>query len=323
MGADNVHAIKGERMYDTGSTTFMLICTMLVFLMTPGLAFFYGGLSRRKNVINTMLMCFGAIGLVGVLWIVAGWSLAYGGDGSSPFIGGLDQLLCLPVLNQVLLHQSVIGLETKTALDKLGVKPDIIIGCAGGGSNLGGLISPFMGEKLRGERDYRFIAVEPASCPSLTRGRYAYDFCDTGKVCPLAKMYTLGSGFIPSPNHAGGLRYHGMSSIVSQLYHDGYMEARSVEQTKVFEAAEQFARIEGILPAPESSHAIRVAIDEAVKCRETGEAKTIVFGLTGTGYFDMVAYEKFYNGEMRDFIPTDAQLAESFASLPQVPGLDE
>ena len=226
------------------------------------------------------------------------------------------------VLNQVLLHQSVIGLETKTALDKYGVVPDIIIGCAGGGSNLGGLISPFMGEKLRGERDYRFIAVEPASCPSLTRGRFAYDFCDTGKVCPLAKMYTLGSGFIPSPNHAGGLRYHGMSSIVSQLYHDGYMEARSVEQTKVFEAAEQFARIEGILPAPESSHAIRVAIDEAVKCRETGETKTIVFGLTGTGYFDMVAYEKFHNGEMRDFIPTDAQLAESFATLPQVPGLD-
>ena len=226
------------------------------------------------------------------------------------------------VLNQVLLHQSVIGLETKTALDKYGIVPDIIIGCAGGGSNLGGLISPFMGEKLRGERDYRFIAVEPASCPSLTRGRFAYDFCDTGKVCPLAKMYTLGSGFIPSPNHAGGLRYHGMSSIVSQLYHDGYMEARAVEQTKVFEAAEQFARIEGILPAPESSHAIRVAIDEAVKCRETGEEKTIVFGLTGTGYFDMVAYEKFHNGEMSDFIPTDTQLAESFASLPQVPGLD-
>ena len=227
------------------------------------------------------------------------------------------------VLNQVLLHQSVIGLETKTALDKYGIVPDIIIGCAGGGSNLGGLISPFMGEKLRGERDYQFIAVEPASCPSLTRGRFAYDFCDTGKVCPLAKMYTLGSGFIPSPNHAGGLRYHGMSSIVSQLYHDGYMEARAVEQTKVFEAAEQFARIEGILPAPESSHAIRVAIDEAVKCRETGEGKTIVFGLTGTGYFDMVAYEKFHNSEMRDFIPTDAQLAESFASLPQVPGLDD
>ena len=226
------------------------------------------------------------------------------------------------VLNQVLLHQSVIGLETKTALDKYGIVPDIIIGWAGGGSNLGGLISPFMGEKLRGERDYQFIAVEPASCPSLTRGRFAYDFCDTGKVCPLAKMYTLGSGFIPSPNHAGGLRYHGMSSILSQLYHDGYMEARSVEQTKVFEAAEQFARIEGILPAPESSHAIRVAIDEAIKCRETGEAKTIVFGLTGTSYFDMAAYEKFHNGEMSDFIPTDAQLAESFASLPQVPGLD-
>ena len=224
------------------------------------------------------------------------------------------------VLNQVLLHQSVIGLETKAALDKYGIVPDIIIGCAGGGSNLGGLISPFMGEKLRGEKDYRIIAVEPASCPSFTRGKFAYDFCDTGKVCPLAKMYTLGSNFIPSPNHAGGLRYHGMSSILSQLYHDGYMEATSVEQTKVFEAAEMFARVEGILPAPESSHAIRVAIDEAMKCKETGEEKTIVFGLTGTGYFDMVAYEKFHNGEMTDYIPTDEELAASFASLPKVPG---
>ena len=222
------------------------------------------------------------------------------------------------VLNQVLLHQSIIGLETKTALDKYGITPDIIIGCAGGGSNLGGLISPFMGEKLRGEKDYQIIAVEPASCPSLTRGKYAYDFCDTGKVCPLAKMYTLGSGFMPSPNHAGGLRYHGMSSTLSQLYDDGLMEARSVEQTSVFEAAEQFARIEGILPAPESSHAIRVAIDEALKCKETGEAKTIVFGLTGTGYFDMVAYEKYNNGEMSDYIPTDADLEPGFASLPKV-----
>ena len=226
------------------------------------------------------------------------------------------------VLNQVLLHQSIIGLETKAALDKYNIVPDIIIGCAGGGSNLGGLISPFMGEKLRGEKDYRFIAVEPASCPSFTRGKFAYDFCDTGMVCPLAKMYTLGSNFIPSPNHAGGLRYHGMSSILSQLYHDGYMEAVAVEQAKVFEAAEQFARIEGILPAPESSHAIRVAIDEALKCKETGEAKTIVFGLTGTGYFDMVAYEKFHNGEMTDYIPTDAELEASFATLPQVPGQD-
>ena len=226
------------------------------------------------------------------------------------------------VLNQVLLHQSVIGLETKAAMDKYGIQADIVIGCAGGGSNLGGLISPFVGEKLRGEADYRIIAVEPASCPSLTRGKFAYDFCDTGMVCPLAKMYTLGSNFIPSANHAGGLRYHGMSSILSQLYHDGYMEAVAVEQTKVFEAAEQFARIEGILPAPESSHAIRVAIDEAMKCKETGEAKTIVFGLTGTGYFDMVAYEKFHNGEMTDYIPTDAELEASFATLPQVPGQD-
>ena len=222
------------------------------------------------------------------------------------------------VLNQVLLHQSVIGLETQAALKKYDIKPDIIIGCAGGGSNLGGLISPFMGENLRGEANYKFIAVEPASCPSLTRGKFAYDFCDTGKVCPLAKMYTLGSGFIPSPNHAGGLRYHGMSSILSQLYHDGLMEARSVEQTAVFEAAEQFARVEGILPAPESSHAIRVAIDEALKCKETGEEKTIVFGLTGKGYFDMVAYEKFNNGEMSDYIPTDEDLKPGFDSLPKV-----
>ena len=222
------------------------------------------------------------------------------------------------VLNQVLLHQSVIGLETKAALDKYGIKPDIIIGCAGGGSNLGGLIAPFMGEKLRGEADYRFIAVEPASCPSLTRGKYAYDFCDTGMVCPLAKMYTLGSGFIPSPNHAGGLRYHGMSSTLSQLYADGLMEATSVEQTAVFQAAEQFARVEGILPAPESSHAIRVAIDEALKCKETGEEKTIVFGLTGTGYFDMMAYEKFHDGKMVDYVPTDEELQASFAKLPKV-----
>ncbi len=222
------------------------------------------------------------------------------------------------VLNQVLLHQSVIGLETKTALDKYDVKPDIIIGCAGGGSNLGGLISPFMAKKLEGKADYRFIAVEPSSCPSLTRGKYAYDFCDTGKVCPLSKMYTLGSGFIPSASHAGGLRYHGMTSTLSQLYDDGLMEARSVEQTKVFEAAEYFARVEGILPAPESSHAIRVAIDEAMKCKETGEQKTIVFGLTGTGYFDMMSYEKFHDGKMSDYIPTDEELEKSFAKLPKI-----
>ncbi|MCR4937841.1 MAG: TrpB-like pyridoxal phosphate-dependent enzyme [Lachnospiraceae bacterium] len=222
------------------------------------------------------------------------------------------------VLNQVLLHQSVIGLEAKAAFDKIGVKPDLIIGCAGGGSNLGGLIAPFMGEKLRGEADYRILAVEPASCPSFTRGKYAYDFCDTGMICPLAKMYTLGSDFIPAPNHAGGLRFHGMSSTLSQLYHDGFMEATTVKQTDVFEAAEYFARVEGILPAPESSHAIRVAIDEAKKCKETGEEKTILFGLTGTGYFDLVAYEKYNNGEMDDYIPTDAELAESIAKLPKI-----
>ncbi len=221
------------------------------------------------------------------------------------------------VLSQVLLHQTVIGLETKAACEKYGIKPDIIIGCAGGGSNLGGLLSPFMGEKLRGEADYRFIAVEPASCPSLTRGVYAYDFCDTGAVCPLAKMYTLGSTFIPSPNHAGGLRYHGMSSILSQLYHDGLIEARSVEQTAVFAAAQQFARVEGTLPAPESSHAIRAAVDEALKCKETGEEKTILFGLTGTGYFDMMAYQKFNDGEMSDYIPTDAELKASMDRMPK------
>ncbi len=221
------------------------------------------------------------------------------------------------VLNQVLLHQSVIGLETMTAMDKYGIKPDIIIGCAGGGSNLGGLISPFMGRKLRGEADYRFIAVEPASCPSLTRGKFAYDFCDTGHVCPLAKMYTLGSEFMPSPNHAGGLRYHGMSSILSQLYDDGLMEARAVEQTAVFEAAQQFARVEGILPAPESSHAIKAAIDEALECKKTGEEKTILFGLTGTGYFDMYAYKAFNDGTMTDYIPTDADLEKGFSQLPK------
>ena len=222
------------------------------------------------------------------------------------------------VLSQVLLHQTVIGLETKTAMEKYGIKPDIIIGCAGGDSNLGGLISPFVGEKIKGNADYRIIAVEPASCPSLTRGVYAYDFCDTGAVCPLAKMYTLGSTFIPSANHAGGLRYHGMSSVISQLYADGLIEARSVEQTAVFEAATKFARIEGTLPAPESSHAIRVAIDEALKCKETGEEKTILFGLTGTGYFDMYAYESYNNGTMGDYIPTDEELQKSISKMPKV-----
>ena len=221
------------------------------------------------------------------------------------------------VLNQVLLHQSVIGLETKTALDKYGEKADIIIGCAGGGSNLGGLIAPFMAEKLQGKANYRFIAVEPASCPTLTRGKYAYDFCDTGKVCPLSKMYTLGSGFIPAASHAGGLRYHGMTSTLSELYDKGLMEARSVKQTEVFEAAEYFARIEGILPAPESAHAIRVAIDEALKCKQSGEEKTIVFGLTGTGYFDMMSYEKFHDGKMSDYLPTEAELEKGFAGIPK------
>ena len=222
------------------------------------------------------------------------------------------------VLNQVLLHQSVIGLETKAALDKYDVTPDIIIGCAGGGSNLGGLIAPFMADQLEGKANYRFIAVEPASCPSLTRGKYAYDFCDTGRVCPLAKMYTLGSSFIPSPNHAGGLRYHGMTTTLSELHAQGLLEARAVEQTKVFEAAEYFARVEGILPAPESSHAIRAAIDEALKCKESGEKKTIVFGLTGTGYFDMMSYEKFHDGKMSDYIPTDEDLQVSLSKLPKV-----
>ena len=222
------------------------------------------------------------------------------------------------VLNQVLLHQSIIGQEAKIAMDKYGIKPDVIIGCAGGGSNLGGLIGPFMGEKLRGEADYQFIAVEPASCPSFTRGKYAYDFADTGQVCPLAKMYTLGADFMPSPNHAGGLRYHGMSPVLSELYDQGMMEARAVEQTSVFEAITEFARVEGILPAPESGHAIKVAIDEAKKCKETGEEKTILFGLTGTGYFDMYAYAAFNDGKMTDYIPTDEELEASFAKLPKI-----
>ena len=224
------------------------------------------------------------------------------------------------VLNQVLLHQSIIGLEAHAAMKKLGVKPDVVIGCAGGGSNLGGLIAPFMGEKLRGEADYRIVAVEPASCPSFTRGKFAYDFCDTGRVCPLAKMYTLGADFIPSANHAGGLRFHGMSSVLSQLYHDGLMEAVAVEQTKVFEAAQLFARTEGTLPAPESSHAIRAAIDEALKCKAEGREEVILFGLTGTGYFDMVAYQRYNDGTMSDYIPTDEDLAAGFAKLPVVPG---
>jgi len=222
------------------------------------------------------------------------------------------------VLNQVCLHQSIIGLETQAALKKLGVKPDVIIGCAGGGSNLAGLIAPFMGEKLRGEADYRFVAVEPASCPSLTRGRYAYDFCDTGRVCPLAKMYTLGSGFIPSANHAGGLRYHGMNSLLSELHDQKLLEATSVEQTKVFEAATLFARTEGTLPAPESAHAIRAAMDEALRCKAEGRSETIVFGLTGTGYFDMAAYGRYNDGQMSDYIPTDADLARGFAGLPDI-----
>ena len=222
------------------------------------------------------------------------------------------------VLNQVLLHQSIIGLETKLAMDKYGIVPDTIIGCTGGGSNLGGLIAPFMGEQLRGEAEYEFIGVEPASCPSFTRGVYAYDFCDTGMVTPLAKMYTLGSGFIPSANHAGGLRFHGMSPILSQLYADGYLKAVAVEQTEVFAAAEQFARTEGILPAPESAHAIKIAIDEALACKETGQAKTILFGLSGTGYFDMVAYQKYNDHQMSDYVPTDAELEEAMAALPPV-----
>ena len=222
------------------------------------------------------------------------------------------------VLNQVMLHQSVIGLETKAAMDKYDIKPDIIIGCAGGGSNLGGLIAPFMGEKIKGNADYRFIAVEPATCPSFTRGKYAYDYCDTGMVCPLSKMYTLGSGFIPAGTHSGGLRYHGMNSTLSQLYDDGLMEAVSVPQTEVFAAAEEFARVEGILPAPESSHAIKVAIDEALKCKETGEEKTILFGLTGTGYFDMMAYEKFHDGKMVDYVPTEEELQKGFSYLPKM-----
>jgi len=227
------------------------------------------------------------------------------------------------VLNQVLLHQSIIGLESAKAMEILGEYPDVVIGCAGGGSNLGGLIAPFMRDKLMGKTNPRIVAVEPASCPSLTRGRYAYDFCDTGHITPMARMYTLGSEFIPSANHAGGLRYHGMSPILSKLYHDGYMEAVSVEQTKVFEAAVAFSKCETILPAPESAHAIRTAMDEALRCKESGEAKTILFGLTGTGYFDMTAYQAYLDGTMTDYIPTDVDLEHGFSHLPKIPGIQE
>ena len=233
--------------------------------------------------------------------------------------GGTKRYVLGSVLNQVVLHQSIIGLESKLAMEQLGEYPDVVIGCAGGGSNLGGLIAPFMADKLRGVKNPRIVAVEPASCPSFTRGKYAYDFCDTGKVTPLARMYTLGCGFIPSANHAGGLRYHGMSPILSKLYHDKHMEAVSYKQTEVFEAAVLFAKRETILPAPESAHAIKGAIDEALKCKETGEAKTILFGLTGTGYFDMTAYEAYLSGAMGDYIPTDADLQKGFDSLPDIP----
>ncbi len=220
------------------------------------------------------------------------------------------------VLNQVLLHQSIIGLETKTALDKYGITPDVVIGCAGGGSNLGGLISPFVADRLRGRTDTRFVAVEPAACPSLTRGKYAYDFCDTGKVCPLAKMYTLGSGYMPAAIHAGGLRYHGMSTVLSELHDRGILEAISVPQSTVFKMAELFARSEGILPAPESGHAIYGAIQEALRCKEEGKAENIVFGLSGTGYFDMVAYGNYNDGKMQDYLPGDEEIAASLAKLP-------
>ena len=207
------------------------------------------------------------------------------------------------VLNQVVLHQSIIGLESLTAFEELGEYPDVVIGCCGGGSNFGGLIAPFMRDKLNGT------------------GVYAYDFADTGQTCPLCKMYTLGNGFIPSPDHAGGLRYHGMSPIVSKLKHDGYMEAVAVKQTDVFAAAEQFAKLETILPAPESSHAILQAIREAERCREEGKAETILFGLTGTGYFDMVAYEKYNKGELEDHEPTDEELQRGFDTIPHIPGI--
>jgi len=223
------------------------------------------------------------------------------------------------VLNHVLLHQSIIGLETKTALDKFGIKPDIIIGCAGGGSNMGGLMAPFMGEKLTGKSNARFIAVEPASCPSFTRGRFAYDFGDTAKTTPLIKMMTIGNGYIPSANHAGGLRYHGMNSTLSKLFQDGLLEARAEVQTNVFDAAIKFMKTEGILPAPESSHAIKVAIDEALECKKTGEKKVILFGLSGTGFFDMTAYQAYNNKTMSDLTPSDADLQRGFSSIPAIP----
>lgn len=226
------------------------------------------------------------------------------------------------VLNQVLLHQSIIGLESKTAMEMLDEYPDIVIGCAGGGSNLGGLISPLCRISYREANPY-FIAVEPASAPALPGGSMP-TITATPAKSPPGEKYTLGCGFMPSANHAGGLRYHGMSPILSKLYHDGYIdEARSVKQTEVFEAATFFAKQETILPAPESAHAIRAAIDEAIKCRESGEAKTILFGLTGTGYFDMTAYTSYMEGTMSDYVPTDEELEQGFQQLPKIPGIQE
>ncbi len=218
-------------------------------------------------------------------------------------------------LDHVLLHQSVIGQECKVAFEKYGVYPDVIVGCAGGGSNLGGLMAPFMADKLEGKKDPRIIAVEPASCPTLTRGKYAYDFGDTGKTTPLMKMYTLGCDYIPSASHAGGLRYHGMNPILSKLYDDKMMEAVSVKQTEVFEAAVKFARTEGWLPAPESAHAIKVGIDVAMECKKTGEKKVILIGVTGRGDYDLKAYNAYNQGEMGDFVPSDEELSKELSKL--------
>ncbi|NLO89694.1 MAG: TrpB-like pyridoxal phosphate-dependent enzyme [Clostridia bacterium] len=203
------------------------------------------------------------------------------------------------VLNHVVLHQTVIGQEVKAQLEKIDAYPDVIIGCCGGGSNFAGLAFPFIKDKFEGKK-IKIIAVEPAACPTLTKGSFQYDYGDMAKMTPLMKMYTLGYDFVPSSIHAGGLRYHGESPLVSQLYHDGYIEAVSYKQSEIFEAAVTFARNEGIIPAPESAHAVKAAIDEALKCREAGEAKNIVFGLSGHGYFDMTAYDAYISGSLID-----------------------
>jgi tryptophan synthase beta chain len=222
------------------------------------------------------------------------------------------------VLNHVLLHQTVVGQEAMMQMEMAGDYPDVVVGCTGGGSNFAGISFPFIGAKLRGERDVRIVAVEPASCPSLTRGKYAYDFGDTAKMTPLVKMHTLGHDFVPEGIHAGGLRYHGMAPLVSHLAELGQIEPRAETQLRCFEAGIQFARAEGIIPAPEATHAVRAAIDEALRCKEAGESKVILFNLCGHGHFDMQAYADYMAGKLRDHEYSHEEVAMALAGLPSI-----